>query len=73
MVFVQTTFAIHTVEGADLTVGRHEVDAERDTQPAAVYRPEDGRWIDNRTHTGCKITYLKQKKKKRKQKIWKSL
>jgi hypothetical protein len=56
MVFVEAALAIDAVEGADLTVGRHEVDAERNAQTATVNGAEDGRWIDNCTHNGCKGT-----------------
>ena len=66
VVFIQTALAIDTVEGADLTVGRHEVDAERYAQTATVNGAEDGRWIDNCTHNGCKGT-------KKNEKIWISI
>ena len=45
MVFIEATLAIDAVEGADLTVGRQQVDAQRDAKAAAVNRAEDGRWI----------------------------
>ena len=69
MVFVESALAIDAVEGADLTVGRHEVDAERNAQSAAVYRTEDGRWIDDSTHNGCKGTLFLRQKNKRNIKI----
>ena len=58
MVFIEATLAIDAVEGADLTVGRQQVDAQRDAKAAAVNRTEDGRWIDNCTHNGCKVTFF---------------
>ena len=42
MVGIEATFAIDAVETAHLTVGWHEVDAERDAQSSAVNRPENG-------------------------------
>jgi hypothetical protein len=56
VITIETTLAIDTVEGAYLAVGRQQVDAKRNAQSAAVYRAENGRWIDNCTHNGCKIT-----------------
>jgi len=47
MVGVEAAFAIDAVEGAHFPVGRHEVDAERYAQTAAVHRAEDWRWIDD--------------------------
>ena len=56
MVLVETTLAINAVETAYLTVGWQQVDTERNAQSATVNRPKNGRWIDNCTHNGCKIT-----------------
>lgn len=50
VLLVEAALAVHAVEGAHLAVGRQEVDAQRQTQAAAVDRPEDGRGIDNGTH-----------------------
>jgi hypothetical protein len=56
MVFVEAALTIDAIERADLAVGRHEVDAEGNAQTATVNGAEDGRWIDNCTHNGCKGT-----------------
>jgi hypothetical protein len=61
VVLVETALTIDTVKRTNLAVGWQQVDAKRDAESATVNRPEDGRWIDNRTHTGCKITYLNEK------------
>ena len=58
MVFIETTFAIDTVEGTDLAVGRQQVNAQRDAEAAAMDGAEDRRWIDNCTHNGRKITFF---------------
>ena len=58
MVFVETTLAVDTVETAYLAVSRQQVDAKRDAQAAAVNGTENGRWIDNCTHNGCKGTFF---------------
>ena len=50
MVGIEATLAIDAIERANLAVGRHEVDAQRNSQTATVDRTEDGRWIDNRLH-----------------------
>ena len=47
---VEATLAIDAVEGADFPIAWHQVDAQRDTQPAAVDRPEDGRGVYNGRH-----------------------
>jgi len=54
VVGIETAFAIDAVEGADLSVGRKEIDAETDAETAAMDGPEDGRRIDNRAHIACK-------------------
>ena len=54
VVGIETAFAIDAVEGADLSVGRKEIDAETDAETAAMDGPEDGRRIDNRAHNACK-------------------
>ena len=54
MVGIETAFAIDAVEGAYLTVGRKEIDAERNAEATAVDGPENGRWVDDRAHNGCK-------------------
>ena len=41
VVFIETTFAIDTVEGTDLAVGRQQVNAQRDAEAAAMDRTED--------------------------------
>ena len=48
MVGIEATLAIDAIERANLAVGRHEIDAQRNSQTATVDRTEDGRWIDNR-------------------------
>jgi hypothetical protein len=53
---VETALAIDTVETAHLTIGWQEIDAERNAQTTTVNWPEYGRWINNCTHNGCKIT-----------------
>ena len=58
VVFIETTFAIDTVEGTDLAVGRQQVNAQRDAEAAAMDGAEDRRWIDNCTHNGRKITFF---------------
>ena len=50
VVLVEATLTIDTVERAHLAVGRQQVDAQRDAQPAAMHGAEDGRRIDNCTH-----------------------
>ena len=61
VVSIETAFAIDAVEGADLSVGRKEIDAETDAETAAMDGPEDGRRIDNRAHIACKISANKWK------------
>ena len=69
VVFIETTFAIDTVEGTDLAVGRQQVNAQRDAEAAAMYRPKNGRRINNCTHNGCKGTPFSRQKNKRNKKI----
>ena len=47
---VEAALAIDAVEAAHLPALGQEVDAQRDAQPAAVYRPEHRRIIDYGTH-----------------------
>jgi hypothetical protein len=54
VVSIETAFAINAVESAYLTIGRKEVDAERNAETATVNRPENGGRIDNGAHIGCK-------------------
>ncbi len=56
MVGIEAAFAVDTVKGTNLAVGRQQVDAQRYTQSPTVYGSENGRWIDNCTHTACKFT-----------------
>jgi hypothetical protein len=56
VVLVETALAVDAVEGAHLTIGRHQVDAKRDAKSATVNGAEDGRRINNCTHIGRKIT-----------------
>ena len=42
VVFVEAALTVDTVERTHLTVGRQEVDAQRDTQSAAMHWTEDG-------------------------------
>ena len=53
VVAVEPAFAVDAVERTDFAVFGHQVDAQRDAQPATVYGPEDGRRIDDGTH--CKF------------------
>ena len=69
VVFVEAAFAVDTVKTAHLSVGRQQVDAERDTEPTAVNRPEYRRWIYYSTHIGCKFTVFSRQKNKRNKKI----
>ena len=39
---VEAVFAVNAVERADLTAGRHHVDAEREAKATAANRPKDG-------------------------------
>ena len=41
VVFIETTFAIDTVERTDLAVGWQQVNAQRDAEAAAMDRTED--------------------------------
>jgi hypothetical protein len=54
VISIETAFAINAVESAYLTIGRKEVDAERNAETTAVDRPEDGRRVDDGAHIGCK-------------------
>ena len=56
VIAIESTLAVDAVEGAHLAVGRLQVDAQRDAESAAMDRPENGRWIDNCTHSECKST-----------------
>jgi hypothetical protein len=47
---IQSALAIYAVETAHFSIAWQQIDAKRDAQTAAMYRPEDGRRIDNRTH-----------------------
>jgi hypothetical protein len=54
MVLVKATLTIDTIEGTNFTVGRQEIDAQREPQTTAMNRAENGRRIDNCTHNGGK-------------------
>lgn len=45
MILVETAFAVDAVECAHLSIGRHEVDTQRDAEAAAMYGAENGRRI----------------------------
>ena len=47
MVGIEAAFTVDAVERAHLAIGRQQVDAQRNAQSATMYRPENGRWIDN--------------------------
>ena len=58
VVAIETALAVDAVETAHLAVGRLQVDAKRDAEATTMDRPEDGRWINDCTHSGCKSTKL---------------
>jgi hypothetical protein len=47
---IEAALAIQTVESADFSVSRHEIDAEAQAEPAAVHWPVYRTWINDCTH-----------------------
>ena len=58
MVFVEPAFTVDAVEITHLSVSRHEVDAQRNAQSAAVNRAKNGRRINDSAHTVGKVSEL---------------
>jgi hypothetical protein len=56
MVGIETAFAVDAVEGAHLSIGRHEVYAKRNAESATMNGSKNRTWIDDGTHNACKIT-----------------
>ena len=50
MFSVEAALAVDAVKSTDFSVGRHEVDAQRNAESATVNRTENGRRIDDANH-----------------------
>ena len=50
MVGIESTFAVYAIECANLAVGRHEVNAEADSEAPTVNRAENGGGVNDGAH-----------------------